>query len=87
MTIIRAKAVIGAGYGDEGKGLVTDVLAAATLERRRGAQQWRGAGRPHGGRRPWAIRHVFHHVGSGALAGAATHFSRALRRPSDDAAR
>ncbi|PZO80824.1 MAG: adenylosuccinate synthase [Mesorhizobium amorphae] len=72
---IRAQAVIGAGYGDEGKGLVTDALAArngATVVVRSngGAQAGHTVERPDGG------RHVFHHVGAGALAGASTQLSR-----------
>ncbi len=72
-------AVIGANYGDEGKGLVTDWLAS------RGT-----AGGPHvivvrynGGAQaghtvvtPDGARHVFHHFGSGTLAGADTFLSR-----------
>lgn len=74
MNTIR-KAVIGASYGDEGKGRTVDWLAApyealALVVRTNG-----GAQAAHtvvrGG-----IRHVFHHVGSGALAGARTHLSR-----------
>ncbi|HEY4199788.1 MAG TPA: adenylosuccinate synthetase [Devosiaceae bacterium] len=75
MKKIRAKAVIGAGYGDEGKGVLTDLLAAKTADtvvvRSNG-----GAQAGHTVVTPQAVRHVFHHIGSGALAGAATHFSR-----------
>jgi adenylosuccinate synthase len=75
MRSITAKAVIGAGYGDEGKGLLTDWLAAAqpgsvVVRSNGGAQAGHSAVTPSG------ARHVFHHVGSGALAGAATHLSR-----------
>jgi adenylosuccinate synthase len=71
-----AQAVIGAGYGDEGKGLVVDALAhaadpAAIVIRTNG-----GAQAGHTVQAPDGRRHVFHHVGSGALAGAATHLSR-----------
>lgn len=69
-------AVIGAGYGDEGKGLMTDKLAArapgGTLVIRfnGGAQAGHtvalGDGR----------RHVFSHVASGSLRGARTYLSR-----------
>lgn len=75
MTKFEAKAVIGAAYGDEGKGLMTDVLAAATPDavvvRSNG-----GAQAGHTVVTPAGARHVFHHVGSGALSGAATHLSR-----------
>jgi adenylosuccinate synthase len=74
-----ALAVIGAGHGDEGKGLAVDAIAhrlvaahgEATVVRSNG-----GAQAGHGVERPDGTRHVFHHVGSGALAGAATHLSR-----------
>jgi adenylosuccinate synthase len=74
-----ALAVIGAGHGDEGKGLAVDALARrlvaghgeATVVRSNG-----GAQAGHGVERADGTRHVFHHVGSGALAGAATHLSR-----------
>jgi len=72
---IQAKAVVGAGYGDEGKGLLTDVLASETPDgivvRSNG-----GAQAGHSVVTAAGVRHVFHHVGSGALAGAATHLSR-----------
>ncbi|OJT95223.1 MAG: adenylosuccinate synthase [Rhizobium sp. 63-7] len=70
----KAQAVIGAGYGDEGKGLLTDRLASATTDavivRSNG-----GAQAGHTVVAPDGSRHVFHHFGSGALAGAPTHLS------------
>lgn len=72
---IHAQAVIGAAYGDEGKGLLTDRLAATTP----GAVVVRSNGGAQAGHTvlaPSGIRHVFHHVGSGTFARAATHFSR-----------
>lgn len=71
-----AKVVIGAGYGDEGKGLVCDALAAsegaeATVVRFNGGAQAGHTVTLDDGR-----RHVFHHVGSGAFAGAPTYLSR-----------
>ena len=74
-----AHAVIGAGYGDEGKGLATDALAdhlrragkPVTVVRSNG-----GAQAGHGVERPDGTRHVFHHIGAGTLAGARTHLSR-----------
>jgi adenylosuccinate synthase len=71
----RASAVIGAGYGDEGKGLMIDALAAAA----EGAVVVRfngGAQAGHTVVSPDGRRHVFHHVGSGSFAGAGTHLSR-----------
>lgn len=70
---MRARAVIGANFGDEGKGLVTDYLCAT-----------QGAGhvvRFNGGAQAGHTvevgdtRHVFHHFGSGALAGVPTFLS------------
>jgi adenylosuccinate synthase len=71
-----AKVVIGAGYGDEGKGLMTDALAApfgpaATVIRFNGGAQAGHTVTLANGR-----RHVFHHIGSGTLAGARTFLSR-----------
>ena len=74
MKSIRARAIIGAGYGDEGKGLLTDLLAATTSDsvvvRSNGGAQAGHTVVTADGR-----RHVFHHIGSGALAGACTHLS------------
>ena len=72
---LRAQAVIGSGYGDEGKGLMTDALASRTpdaivVRSNGGAQAGHTVVTPDG------TRHVFHHVGAGAFAGARTHFSR-----------
>ena len=69
-----AKAVIGAGYGDEGKGLMTDYHAAegaSVVVRSNG-----GAQAGHTVTTRAGIRHVFHHIGSGALADVPTHLSR-----------
>lgn len=64
--------VIGAQFGDEGKGLVTDYLSgpdALVVRFNGGAQAGHTVVTPEG------IRHVFHHFGSGTLAGAATFLS------------
>lgn len=71
-----AKAVIGANYGDEGKGLMTDYHVApagpdGVVVRFNG-----GAQAGHTVTTPGGTRHVFSHIGSGALAGAATFLSR-----------
>lgn len=73
---MRARAVIGAGYGDEGKGRTVDWLAAphgpaALVVRSNG-----GAQAAHTVVRPNGARHVFHHIGSAAFHGARTHLSR-----------
>lgn len=66
----QAHAVIGASYGDEGKGLVTDFLCryldADMVVRFNGGAQ-AGHTVVDG-----AKRHVFHHIGAGAFAGAST---------------
>lgn len=71
----RAIAVIGAHYGDEGKGLVVDRLVrelrAPLVVRFNGGAQAGHTVEVADGR-----RHVFSHVGAGALAGAATFLSR-----------
>lgn len=71
----KALAVIGAAYGDEGKGLMTDRLVSETgasvVVRTNG-----GAQAGHTVTTPDGKRHVFSHIGSGAFAGAATHLSR-----------
>lgn len=73
---MKATAVIGANYGDEGKGRTVEWLAephrAAVLVVRSngGAQAGHTVVASDGG------RHVFHHFGSGTLQGARTHLSR-----------
>ena len=71
--------VIGANYGDEGKGLMTDYFTA------QGAEQGKrvlvvtsngGAQRGHTVTLPDGRRHVFHHFGSGTFAGADTFLCR-----------
>lgn len=75
-TFNMASAVIGAGYGDEAKGVTTDVLAGSMtaadtlVVRTNGSNQAGHTVTTAAGR-----RHVFHHLSSGALAGAATHWS------------
>lgn len=70
-----AKVVIGANYGDEGKGLMTDYFAAqgddSLVVRFNGGCQ---AG--HTVTTPDGQRHVFSHLGSGWFAGADTYLSR-----------
>lgn len=75
----EAHAVIGANWGDEGKGLAVDAVSnrlsgrckdVVAVRTNGGAQAGHGVERPDGG------RHVFHHVGAGTFAGAATHLSR-----------
>lgn len=73
-----AYAVIGANFGDEGKGLATDALAAELTSRGLAPLVVRSNGGAQAGHtvETQGRRHVFHHVGSGAFTGARTHLSR-----------
>lgn len=69
---MRATVVIGANFGDEGKGLMTDYFCSqagswATVVRFNG-----GAQAGHTVETPSGQRHVFHHFGSGTFARAFT---------------
>lgn len=72
---MRARAVIGANFGDEGKGLMVDYLCATqgagvVVRFNGGAQAGHTVVTPDG------ARHVFQHVGSGAMCGVPTFLSR-----------
>lgn len=75
---MRARAVIGSNYGDEGKGLVVDYLCAkgdaGVVVRFNGGPQ---AG--HTVVTPDGRRHVFRQVGSGAFSGVPTFLSKYVR--------
>ncbi|MCC2960575.1 adenylosuccinate synthetase [Massilia sp. IC2-278] len=71
-----AKAVIGANYGDEGKGLMTDYHIAPAGKDGIVVRFNGGAQAGHTVTTPDGLRHVFSHFGSGTLAGAATFLSR-----------
>ena len=68
--------IIGAQFGDEGKGKITDYYAAAVGTDGVVARFNGGAQAGHTVVTPDGLRHVFSHVGSGAFAGAATFLSR-----------
>lgn len=73
---MRLQAVIGAAYGDEGKGRTVDALVANA--RQDGLWPWvvrfnSGAQAGHTVVTPDGRRHVFHQVGSGAFLGAPTY--------------
>jgi len=71
---MRARAVIGANWGDCGKGLVVDYLCQTGGEvvvRFNG-----GANAGHTVVTPEGLRHVFHHFGSGTLYGVPTFLSQ-----------
>ena len=71
----HAHVVIGANYGDEGKGLMTDYLAdkyqAEVVVRFNG-----GAQAGHTVVTPAGQRHVFSHFGSATLSGSRTFLSK-----------
>src|SRR6266700_4872017 len=69
----QATVILGSNYGDEGKGRVVDYLSTpntAVIRFNGGAQ----AG--HTVVTPEDKRHVFHHVGSGALASSRTYLAK-----------
>lgn len=72
---MKAWAVIGANYGDEGKGKMVDYLchehgADLVVRFNGGAQAGHTVVTPEG------LRHVFHHFGSGSFLGTPTYLSR-----------
>ena len=71
-----AQVVIGAQFGDEGKGKISDYYAAAFGTEGIVARFNGGAQAGHTVVTPDGLRHVFSHIGSGAFAGAATFLSR-----------
>lgn len=73
------KVVIGANFGDEGKGLMTDYFchqAALRGENCIVACHNGGAQRGHTVDTPKGLHHVFHHFGSGTFVGADTYLSK-----------
>jgi adenylosuccinate synthase len=73
---MRARAVIGASYGDEGKGRTVEWLAAPHASAALVVRSNGGAQAGHTVETADGRRHVFHHFGSGTLRGARTHLSR-----------
>ena len=70
------KIIVGSNFGDEGKGLMTDYFAAQARDRGENCIvicSNGGSQRGHTATTPDGIRHVFHHFGSGTLAGADTY--------------
>lgn len=75
--LTNVKVVIGANFGDEGKGMMTDFFAnkykdtnCVVVLHNGGAQRGHTVVTPEG------YRHVFHHFGSGTFAGAATYIAK-----------
>lgn len=78
MSNLIIKAVIGANYGDEGKGLVTNYFCKQFADNNQRCAVIctnGGAQRGHTVCTPSGLRHVFHHFGSGTFSGADTFFS------------
>lgn len=71
------KVIIGASYGDEGKGLATDFFGAQTNERHETINVMTNGGpqRGHTVELPDGTRHVFKHFGAAAFQGAATYMA------------
>lgn len=72
----RAMVVIGANYGDEGKGRMVDYLAAKVTGDKVVVRFNGGAQAGHTVVTPNGARHVFSHFGSGALTGAHTYLAK-----------
>ncbi len=72
----KAYIIIGAGYGDEGKGLITDYYAAQFGETCLVVRFNGGAQAAHTVVTPEGARHVFSHFGSGSLVGSRTYLSK-----------
>ncbi|HEY9734414.1 MAG TPA: adenylosuccinate synthetase [Drouetiella sp.] len=70
------KVIIGANYGDEGKGLLTDYFASQHPEDSLVVRFNGGAQAGHTVIAPDGRRHIFSHFGSGTLAGAPTFLSK-----------
>lgn len=74
----NVKIVIGANFGDEGKGLTTDYFAHKAISNNESCIVVccnGGAQKGHTVITPDGLRHVTHHYGSGILAGADTYLS------------
>lgn len=73
----RIDAVIGSGYGDEGKGLMTDGLSDTALEYSKAVVRFNGGAQAgHTVVLKDGTRHVFSHFGSGSLRGVPTILSK-----------
>jgi adenylosuccinate synthase len=72
---MKAYAIIGAGFGDEGKGLMTDYLAAKYAGNSLVVRFNGGAQAGHTVQTASGQRHVFKHIGCGSFAGSPTYLS------------
>ena len=77
--MVTAKIVIGANFGDEGKGYMTDYFANEAKEQNKSCLvvcHNGGSQKGHTVVSPSGLRHVFHHFGSGNMTGADTYLSK-----------
>lgn len=75
------KIVIGANFGDEGKGLMTDYYANEAKKQNKSCLvvcHNGGGQKGHTVVSPSGLRHVFHHFGSGCFAGADTYLAESF---------
>lgn len=70
----KVKIVIGANYGDEGKGLATDYFTQKAKGPVLNVLYNGGPQRGHTVEHRNGLRHIFHHFGSGFFSGASTYF-------------
>lgn len=70
----KIKVVIGANYGDEGKGLATDYFTQKAKGPVLNVLYNGGPQRGHTVEHKNGLRHIFHHFGSGFFSGASTYF-------------
>jgi len=70
----KIKVVIGANYGDEGKGLATDYFTQQAKGPVLNVLYNGGPQRGHTVEHKNGLRHIFHHFGSGFFSGASTYF-------------
>ena len=73
---VNVKIVVGANYGDEGKGLATDFFARNASGKCLNVLYNGGPQRGHTVELKGGKRHVFHHFGSGTFANAHTLFDK-----------
>lgn len=74
----KVKIIIGANYGDEGKGLATDYFASKADGPVLNILYNGGPQRGHTVEHKNGLRHIFHHYGSGFFSGARTYFARSF---------
>jgi adenylosuccinate synthase len=72
---MKTFAIIGAGFGDEGKGLMTDYLASKYAGKALVVRFNGGAQAGHTVQTPSGLRHVFKHFGCGSFVGSPTYLS------------